>query len=73
MTWNYRVVRIDFEDESEYGIYEVYYDAFGQPIARTENPIAALGEDMNELRHTMYAMSVALDEPVLTDEDFFYG
>jgi hypothetical protein len=70
MTWNYRVVRVDYEDESQYGIYEVYYDENEKPISRTENPIGCIGVDMIELYESFQYMSIAFTKPVLTEEDF---
>lgn len=38
MSWNYRIIR--YEDGS-YGLHEVYYSKKdGQPIARTDRPVA---------------------------------
>jgi hypothetical protein len=70
MTWNYRVVRLDYEDDSEYGIYEVYYDDDGKPISRTENPVGCVGVDMQELYDSFQYMSIAFSKPTLTEKDF---
>ena len=70
MNCNYRVVRVDYDDESEYGIYEVYYDDDGKPVNRTENPIGCVGSDMRDLAYSFKYMSNAFTKPVLTEEDF---
>jgi hypothetical protein len=70
MTWNYRIVRVDYDDESCYGIYEVYYDDKGKPVARTENTVGCMGEGMKELYESFHYMSIAFTKPVLTDKDF---
>ena len=70
MTWNYRVFAIDYGEEVEYGIYEVYYDNKDNPIARTENPIGCVGSDMRDLAYSFKYMSLAFTKPVLTDEVF---
>lgn len=73
MSWNYRIVAVDYGDEVEYGIYEVYYDEKGDPISRTENPVPCVGNAMNELRSSFDYMAVALGMPVMTDADFRWG
>ena len=70
MTWNYRIVAIPWEDETEYAIYEVYYDDDGKPIARTEQPVGCIAADIRELAQEFKYMSLAFTEPVLHEEDF---
>lgn len=69
MTWNYRVFAIDYGDETEYGMYEVYYEG-DTPVARTENPVPIVGDSMYELAFALEYMKQALDKEVLTDEVF---
>jgi hypothetical protein len=69
MTWNYRVIAIDYGDEVEYGIYEVYYEG-DTPVARTENPVPVVGNTIDELHNSLEYMQAALIAPVLTDEIF---
>jgi hypothetical protein len=73
MTWNYRVVAVPYEDEVEYGIYEVYYDKDGVPFARTEDAVPCVGEDLKECRDSFEKMRMAFDMPTLTDADFVWG
>ena len=70
MTWNYRVVRLDYEDEYEYGVYEVYYDNDGNPASRTENPVGCTGVDIRELHESFQYMSIAFSKPTLIEKDF---
>jgi hypothetical protein len=37
-TWGYRVVEYRGDDETTYGIHEVYYDGAGVPKGMTETP-----------------------------------
>ena len=69
MTWNYRVFAIDYGDEVEYGIYEVYYEG-DTPVARTENPVPVVGNTIEELAFALEYMKQALEKDVLTDEVF---
>ena len=67
MTWNYRIVQID----SDFGIYEVYYDDEGNPMARTEDPVGCVGGDLKELRRSFDYMEHAFKLPVLRENDFW--
>lgn len=69
MSWNYRVFAIDYGDEVEYGIYEVYYEG-DNVVARTENPVPVVGNTIEELAFSLEYMKQALDKDVLTDEVF---
>ena len=69
MTWNYRVVAIEHDDEIEYGIYEVYYDG-DTIIARTQDPVPVVGSGPEELAQVFQYMLLALNAPILTDKDF---
>jgi hypothetical protein len=60
---------MDYGDEVEYGIYEVYYEG-DTPVARTENPIPVTAMRMEELAFALEYMKQALDKEVLTDEVF---
>lgn len=65
MTWNYRVVRTP----QHFGVYEVYYDEEGRPIARSEHPVAPTSEDLDGLRERLGMVVDALDESTLTPEE----
>ena len=69
MSWNYRVFAIDYGEEVEYGMYEVYYEG-DAPVARTENPVPVVGNSLEELAFSLEYMKQALDKDVLTDEVF---
>lgn len=69
MSWNYRVIAINYGDEVEYGIYEVYYEG-DTPVARTENPVPIVGNTTEELAFSLEYMKQALEKDVLTDEVF---
>jgi hypothetical protein len=70
MYWNHRVCKqevpsLDGETETQYGIHEVYYNDGGKPSGCTENPIAVVGEDIDEIRETVKRFHKALSLPVL--------
>ena len=64
-TWNYRVV----ERDDTFAIYEAYYDDAGTVISITAEPVAPLGESLEELRADLEHYRRALDAPVLRYED----
>ena len=69
MSWNYRVIAINYGDEVEYGIYEVYCEG-DTPVARTENPVPIVSNSIEELAFSLEYMKQALEREVLTDEVF---
>lgn len=71
VTWNYRVVKVNTEHDSTWGIYEVYYDASGAPIARTEEPATFVSDDgPDELRRSLaLAFDDAMSRPLLDDSE----
>ncbi|MCG3212450.1 MAG: hypothetical protein FOGNACKC_06120 [Anaerolineae bacterium] len=64
-TWNYRIV----ERDGIFAIYEVYYDAAGNVTSITAEPVAPMGESLDELRADLEKQCQALDKPVLRYED----
>jgi YD repeat-containing protein len=71
MSWNHRVVSYtDAEGTTHFGIHEVYYDESGRPTMYTESAMSPYGESLEELRIDLERMRAALEEPVLTDDDF---
>jgi len=64
---NYRVFK---NDRGEYGIVECYYDKNDKPEMRSEDFMAAFGEELVELEQDLNRMIAALKKPVLTEEDF---
>jgi DNA-directed RNA polymerase specialized sigma54-like protein len=54
-TWNFRIVGVKVGDNTQWGIYEVYYRN-GQPISRSEEPIAAAGNSVKEVKRELKLM-----------------
>jgi len=69
MNWNYRVMKYDDEGEDIYTIHEVYYTN-GNPDMYTANPVAAMGDSIDELEEDLIRMLEALRQPILTEDDF---
>lgn len=70
MTWNYRVFEVKYHNETYYELREVYYDEQGEVIGYTPEGTSPLSEDMIGLQQDMDHMLLALDKPILKDEDF---
>ena len=68
MSWDYRVMTLD--GGQSYEIHEVYYDSAGAPMAYAMGAVKPFGEDLRELRQDLMWMMKALDEPILTLQDF---
>ncbi len=66
MEWNYRVFH---EEDGNYTIHEVYYDADGSILACTENAVEPTGESLEELAQDIEWFGEALTLPVLTLAD----
>jgi len=70
MSWNYRVVEHQYDDEeSGYRIHEVYYDK-DVPVAITEAGIDLSGYSLDDLKSSFELIKLAFDKPVLKYEDF---
>jgi|DEB0MinimDraft_10_1074344.scaffolds.fasta_scaffold00062_10 hypothetical protein len=69
MSWDYRVISVDYGDDVEYGIHEVFYTG-DTPVAYTEEPVPVVGNTLEELAFTLEYMKQALEKDVLTDEVF---
>lgn len=67
--WGYRVVAVDKDGRTTYGIYEVYYDDEGQPATRTEAPAEPHGMSLDELRRDYDTMAEAFLQPLLVERD----
>lgn len=63
--WNYRVMRYK---DGALGIHEVYYDGAERPHSCTENPIGAVGDDLDDLRAVLQRMLVSLEVDILDYE-----
>lgn len=64
-TWNYRVV----ETEGVFAIYEASYDDAGNVTGMTAEPVAPMGESLEELRADLEHYLKALAAPLLHYED----
>lgn len=61
--WNYRVVRLTHQGETQYGIHEVYH---GKPgTGWTAEPVAPVAESVAELRDVLAKMATAPDREVI--------
>lgn len=70
MSWNYRVVRFDSEEEY-YEIKEVFYNDKGEPTGYSDAVCGA--ETYDGLFKCMELMQSAHSKPVLNDEDFSWN
>jgi hypothetical protein len=64
--WNYRVLRL----AGQCAIHEVFYGDDGVPQGYTEGPVFPRGANLEELRQEAARYLRALEEPVLTPEQF---
>jgi hypothetical protein len=68
--WNHRVIVHSDPDGTQYvAIHEIHYTA-GRPVAYTENPTPAMGEDVDGLRWQLKQMLMACEAPLLKESDF---
>jgi hypothetical protein len=69
MGWNYRVMRYPEGDPRfaphTHGVHEVYYAEDGSVNGWTEEPVALLGFDRDDLEWRLRAVLEALQKPVL--------
>ena len=70
MYWNHRVVDMSAKNDGEplFAIREVHYEDNGMPTGHGEPFV--MSETMEGLREVVDRMKEALDQPVLTPEDF---
>jgi hypothetical protein len=68
MKWNYRVI----ESEGVFRIHEVYYNEKNEITAISEDPIAPLGETLEELKGDLKYYQQALKRPVLKKEEIVF-
>ena len=80
MTWNYRVIKrysdVRFGQGTRdwyYGIYEVYYNENGDITAISEEPIAPVGNDFEDLRGEVGKMFSAFGRPVLDYDEIKFA
>jgi hypothetical protein len=70
MSWNYRITKHTDKGEEWYGIHEVYYDKDDKPEMISENPIAAHGLTVDEIKSDLDMMRSAFVKPIVNYEDF---
>ncbi len=72
MHWNHRVV--DFSDENNgepwVEVCEVFYDKNHEPYLYTARGVGVMGEDIKEVKQSLFRMLDCLDKPVLMKADF---
>jgi hypothetical protein len=68
MKWNYRVI----ESKGIFHIHEVYYNKKNEITVISENPIAPLGETLEELKGDLKYYQQALKRPVLKKEEIVF-
>jgi hypothetical protein len=70
MSWNYRVLRKNYNGAEYFEIHEVYYDSNGKPDSCTERAISPMGDTVEELKNEIEKIKKSFDLPVLNYEDF---
>jgi len=71
MSWNYRLLAFENEDETYFQIHEVYYNDRGAPNGYTENPVPVYGESIKGVKWVIDEMKKALEKPTLWGGDKF--
>ena len=70
MSWNYRVIRREFENgEPQLAIHEVYYDENGAVRSWTLNPVVPAGETFEEFSEDLFFYRGAVGRPVLEEKE----
>jgi hypothetical protein len=71
MSWNYRILKRKSKLSGVYyAIYEVYYNKKGKPICYTTTPVYPCGDTLTEFKSDMKHYRVAMEKPILTENDF---
>ena len=65
MSWNYRVVKEEYEGEPYYFIKEVYYDKDGEIEAIAEDPIRLDGLTIEDIKEDIYLVGFAFSRDVI--------
>lgn len=68
MSWNYRIIRRQFNGRVSYQVHEVYYRPDGTIEGWTENPINPAGETPEELKQDFSRQLLAFESPILDYE-----
>lgn len=70
MSWNYRVIKRNYDGVEKFGIYEVYYNENDEPTSCTKNPVPIESFNLKELEEDIDKIREALSEPVLNYKKF---
>lgn len=72
---DYRLVKVydDWTRETTIGIYEVYYNEYGQPAARSINPCRIVWYPEDSTIGVNARINQAFNKSILTDDDFVNG
>lgn len=65
MTWNYRIIKHEENNEFYYMIHEVFYNNKGKSDSWTKEGIAPFGETLFMLKKDYKQMAEAFSHPVL--------
>ena len=65
MSWNYRVLALEHNNEIYFQIREVYYDKEGIPHSYSTSPSYIESENISEMEWTLSAYKEALSKPIL--------
>ena len=69
LTWNYRIIVDDTNENSWYGIHEVYY-IDDEPIDHTVSQSSVFGANISDLLIIMTEMKEAFNHPILKKSEF---
>ena len=64
VTWNYRIIVRQDDDEEDFSIYEVYYED-DKIVAWTQDRVGISGNSIEELREAYKKFGRAFDKPIL--------
>lgn len=67
--WNYRVVKKESELGPYYQIYEAYYEADGELITTTVDPIAPMGDSVEGLKRDIELMLQAFARDIIKEDE----
>lgn len=70
MSWNYRLMAIEHDDEIYIQVHEVYYED-DKPVSYTEGPITMGGENIGEIKWSIDKINEGLKKPTLWWGDKF--
>lgn len=71
--WNYRLVKRQLDEDSVFGIYEVYYDSEGVIVGCMTSPVTIVGSSPGEALWRVDLMLTAFEKPTLNYDDITGG